>query len=352
MSDKPKVSVRRKPWPSEAALDKPQPVSDEALFRRSVLSPLRYPGAKRQLVPIMESIVRANVPLPRLVVEPFCGGATTTLRLLGSGLVEHGVLADVDPIVAAFWYTAAFDARWLIDAIADEPITVARWDWWRARSPAGRREKALKCIFLNRTTFSGILHGRAGPIGGRAQQSAYKIDCRFGVAGLIRRIQGVADLAATGRLLDVWEADWRSALSRTASSFKFLDADEVLFYLDPPYVDKAEWLYKWSFTAEEHRALAEALRESSSFRWLLSYDDNAAVRDLYADSECYTMLHVSQRYTAAGSDVRNTKDELLVTNYNSVPRSDLYRILEVSEPSGRIPLGEPEDTDGAKEDLR
>jgi hypothetical protein len=46
------------------------------------------------------------------------------------------------------------------------------------------RDIAVKCLFLNRTTFSGILHGRAGPMGGRKQQSDYKIDCRFNKDGL------------------------------------------------------------------------------------------------------------------------------------------------------------------------
>ena len=261
-------------------------------------------------------------------MEPFCGGATATLRLLGLGVVDHGILADKDPLVAAFWKTAAFDSGWLLAAISAEPITVERWDWWRSSSPRGRRDRALKCIFLNRTTFSGILHGRAGPIGGRAQNSAYKIDCRFGLAGLTRRIKGVADLAATGRILDVWESDWRATLSRISAMSSMISSSEVIVYLDPPYVDKAEWLYQWSFKSTEHEALASKLRQETQFNWILSYDDNSVVRKLYADSEELACLHVSQRYTAAGSEVRSTKDELLVTNLKVVPESDEYRLLD------------------------
>jgi DNA adenine methylase len=242
-------------------------------------------------------------------------------------VVEHGVLADIDPMIAAFWKTAAFDARWLIDAMHEEPVTVARWDWWRAASPRGRRERALKCLFLNRTTFSGILHGRAGMIGGRAQASKYKIDCRFGLDGLTRRISGVADLAASGRLLDVWETDWRTALARVPAWFGMLEASEVVVYLDPPYVDKALWLYEWSFDSSEHSDLAAALDPEAPFRWLLSYDDNQAIRDLYQAGSGIATLHVSNRYTAAGSEARTVRDELLVTNLLSIPDSDRYRVL-------------------------
>ncbi|MGC5022588.1 DNA adenine methylase [Micromonospora sp. DT47] len=327
MGSQQQAATRRTPWPPEAVLDKPSPLVDEALFRHSVISPLRYPGAKRQLVPVIESLIRANVPPPRLMVEPFCGGATTTLRLLGAGVVEHGVLADIDPLVAAFWKTAAFDAHWLIDAMRAEPVTVARWDWWRASTPRGRRERALKCLFLNRTTFSGILHGRAGPIGGRAQTSAYKIDCRFGLEGLARRIKGVAELAASGRLLDVWETDWRTAVARIPTQFGMLEPSEVVVYLDPPYVDKAQWLYEWSFDNSEHTDLANSLCSDVPYRWLLSYDDNQTIRDLYRARPGQATLHVSHRYTAAGSEKRTVKDELLVTNFDSLPESDRYRIL-------------------------
>ncbi|WP_285904773.1 DNA adenine methylase [Paractinoplanes hotanensis] len=311
-------------------MEAPQAVADERLFRHSVVSPLRYPGAKRQLVPIMEFIVRANVPRPKLIVEPFCGGASMTLRLLGTGVVPHGILADFDPLVAAFWKTAAFDSNWLIEALSQEPVTVERWDWWRSSSPTRRRDKALKCLFLNRTTFSGILHGRAGPIGGRSQNSAYKIDCRFGVDGLVRRIRGVADLAASGRLIDVWQADWKTTLNRTRSRFPALSGLETLVYVDPPYVDKAEWLYPWSFTGRDHKKLASYLRAEAKFAWILSYDDHRDIRDLYLPEEKFSVLHVSQRYTAAGSESRSTKDELLVTNLETIPQSDSYREISRS----------------------
>jgi DNA adenine methylase len=43
-----------------------------AEYRRQVLSPLRYPGAKRLLLPALRHLVPAPVDL---LVEPFCGGA-------------------------------------------------------------------------------------------------------------------------------------------------------------------------------------------------------------------------------------------------------------------------------------
>ncbi|SKO14020.1 Site-specific DNA methylase [Mycobacteroides abscessus subsp. bolletii] len=282
------------------------------------MSPLRYPGAKRQLFDALRTVIDSNVPPPRLLVEPFCGGATSALRLAGTGVVDHIILADADPLVAAFWYVAAFDTTWLVNSMKEEQVTLERWDWWRFANPSSRRDRALKCLFLNRTTFSGILHGRAGPLGGRAQTSPNKINCRYGINRLERRIRAVGDLANSGHLLDVWHCDWRTSLRRSPG-FGGLTPNEIVVYLDPPYVKKAPKLYEWSFDSNEHRALADVLTGSSEFRWLLSYDDVPSIRSLYSEHSHCTLRFVDYRYTAAGSTKRRSDIELLVTNYPDVP---------------------------------
>jgi DNA adenine methylase len=79
-----------------------------------------------------------------------------------------------------------------------------------SRARPNDREVAVKCLFLNRTTFSGILHGRAGPVGGRLKPSPYKIDCRFDKAALETRLRFIGDIYTTNRLVDVWCKDWQA----------------------------------------------------------------------------------------------------------------------------------------------
>lgn len=325
----PKPRVRRRPWGADEAFEKPTfEVADPRFWDQSVLSPLRYPGAKRQLVPLIEQLVRANAILPpRLLVEPFCGGATAALRAAGSGAVEHVVLADANPLVAAFWYTTAFDTTWLVNAMMDEPVTLDRWDWWKASAPKGRREQALKCLYLNRTSFSGIFDAHAGPIGGRTQASNYKIDCRFGKDGLRRRLRAIGNLADTGRILDVWNCDWRESLVRTSIRFGDLGPERILVYLDPPYVLKAAKLYGWSFDTGEHQALAAALAKATDYNWILSYDDHPSVRELYSEQSDIQRLLVPHRYTASGGGSRVTKKELLLTSYSDLPESHKFELL-------------------------
>jgi D12 class N6 adenine-specific DNA methyltransferase len=153
---------------------------------RKLPSPLRYPGAKRQLIPLFTDLLIAQPRRVSTFVEPFAGGASVALHLAVTGLVDRVVIAERDPLLYAFWYTAAFDTAWLQQAVTEVEVSVAQWERFKAFPGRTRREKALACLYLNRTSFSGILYRRAGPIGGREQRGKYKIGCRFNPEALAR----------------------------------------------------------------------------------------------------------------------------------------------------------------------
>ncbi|MGH3566551.1 MAG: DNA adenine methylase [Pseudonocardia sp.] len=325
---------------------------------------MRYPGAKSGLAPLIGTLIRAAASHPRignidLLVEPFAGGASTSLRLVGDGTVDRILLADGDPLVAAFWQIAAQQPQQLISRMRDEHAeyvqhggssALARWDYWRQWQPRpGQRpattrfESAVKCLFLNRTTFSGILHGRAGPIGGRRQESPYPIGCRYNPETLADRISYVGHLYSTHRLVDVWCADWRTTLQEVASAYKALVPNRVVAYLDPPYIEKSTKLYSVSFDPAgssqrqfPHERLAEHLVQRMRYRWVLSYDAHPALLDspmLYARNRMdpspedkgdgVRQWRISKRivelsYSASASRSRWNSPELLLT---TLPRS-------------------------------
>jgi DNA adenine methylase len=345
-------------------------------------SALRYPGAKSGLSNIISELITAaqqsqHIRQIDLLVEPFAGGASTTLRLIGAGTVQRALLADADPMVAAFWQVAAARTQELVDRISDEhrkfvakggKIALARWDYWRGWEPeagASRASRdlglATKCLFLNRTTFSGILNGRAGPIGGRAQTSAYGIGCRFNLDGLVERLRYVGHLYEAGRLVDVWCCDWKETLHGVASHYKTLLPDRVVAYLDPPYLSKSGKLYRRPIDVEavdgrdldwngglRHYKLAEYLRREMQYRWILSYDDDERLLDdgaLYASSAMnptpesrqlngvkpwrISKRVVSLNYTAASRTGRGAATELLFTTLPpaTVPTTERLRAV-------------------------
>jgi DNA adenine methylase len=349
-------------------------------------TPLRYPGAKTGLADLIGRLVESakssrQVRQVDLLVEPFAGGASTSLRLVGAGIVDRILLADADPLVAAFWQVAASETENLIDRMSDEhakyiaqggQIALQRWDYWRRWTPPqglsaakSRFEAATKCLVLNRTTFSGILHGQAGPIGGRRQESQYGIGCRFNVESLAERLRYIGHLYDSRRLIDVWCKDWKRTLTDVPEWYAQLIPDHVVAYLDPPYMEKSQKLYQRSFDASggyasapvsdlhwsnglAHHRLAEYLRRKMQFRWVLSYDAHPSLLNddsLYSaqrmtptveDREVFGIKEwsiakrlVSLRYTASARAGRGLAEELLITTFppSTVPVDSHFRTV-------------------------
>lgn len=322
----------------ERRLITPLPKPHRAAMR--YLSPLRYPGAKSGIARCIIDLIKANSQRPKMFVEPFAGGAATTLKLLAEDIVPRAVIADADPLVANFWIVAATRTEWLVSRMMEEPVNLARWDYWRSYSPASPDdpELAVKCLFLNRTTFSGILHGRAGPIGGRKQKSRYTIGCRFNKEALAERIRFVGDLYRSGRLVGVWRGEWQDTLKLFAEQFAEYDCDHVLVYFDPPYVAKADRLYTTGFAAFDHIQLAAQLLHYFPYRWILSYDDHPDIRALYQASRVRPQSPrarrwriqkalVELRYSASGGTGRGPKDELIITTLPRFPDTSNFRPL-------------------------
>lgn len=284
------------------------------------MSPLRYPGGKHRMVPALRALITANIPRPDLFVEPFAGGASVSLGLLHAGVVRRVLLADLDPLVASFWKQAAYNPDELIQAMHKEEVTIERWDYWRARRPRKEIQKALKCLFLSRTTFSGII-GTGGPIGGRAQTSKYAIDCRFNKDGIERRIRTVARYAAQGRIAAVAEAPWEEALRLAQFYGADFEPSKTLLYLDPPYVQKSSRLYGLGFTEKDHARLANHLMDGTGHRWILSYDADKSVVERYSGYDDVKFYTTSHDYTITGRErsapVRGR--EVVFTNLPTVP---------------------------------
>ena len=281
--------------------------------RRKILSPLRYPGGKRRLVPYIASLLRDNNLEPDLFVEPYAGGASVALELVDLGLVKRVALADADPWVASFWQTVFEDADWLCGKVRTVEINVASWDRFKRTKAESRRLQALACLYLNRTSFNGALHRTAGPIGGRAQQSHYDLGCRFPRERLIRRIEACAQLATDGKIAWVRCRDALAAIGEARRQIK-REGGSLFTYLDPPFWAKSSHLYRYSFADFQHEELAEALQWVKE-PWVLSYDLAPEVAELY-DKHDVRRANVELLYTAAK---RTGYEELIITNVEHLP---------------------------------
>jgi len=289
----------------------------------SILSPLRYPGGKRRLAGYIAATIRLNGLRPKLFVEPFAGGASVALQLLNDGLVESIALGEKDPLLAGFWKTVFTDHEWLIEKLRDTEPTLTNWDRFKNGQHRTDRQRALACIFLNRTSFSGIIAPSAGPLGGRTQQSAYPIGCRYTVELITRRITQAAQLAE--RVLFVNHGDWRHTVWRVKA--RRYQPNEVLYYFDPPFYYKANDLYRFFFDAANHRKLHDALGALGQ-PWLLSYDAAKPIIEMYRQNGIGPK-RVELLYSAANSGELTEMQELIVTSLQRLPRaSRLWRTAD------------------------
>lgn len=304
------------------------PPSDPALVREavSIVSPLRYPGSKRRLGGYIKKIIKQNNLRPSLLVEPFAGGASVALQLLNDRVVEKVGIIDLDPLLASFWKIVFREPEWLIKQIETVEVTLEKWNEFKALQPKNCKEEAMKCLFLNRTSFSGLLTPEVGPIGGREQKSEYKIDCRFPRETLIKRVRMAAELS--DKVAFVWKADWKNAMQRIRDKQQqHCLPEDTFWYFDPPYLEKAEQLYTYHFRQRSHSRLRDVILELND-PWVLSYDSAKKFGELYKkaiqEAKIIEMLHS----TAATGGIHTAK-EILLTNLPEVPSEN--RIWRKSE---------------------
>lgn len=286
----------------------------EQAFKRtevSIISPLRYPGSKKRLASYIGEVIKANQLQKIHLVEPFAGGASVSLQLLNDGIVDRVSLIEKDALVASFWQLVFSevedDIDWLIEQVESIPVTLEKWIYFKQSPNLSQREKALACLFLNRTSFSGILAPTAGPIGGKKQESAYKIDCRFPRQTLVNRIKKAALLRPKVNV--VLNDDWQKGIKALLQTR--VEEANWLFYFDPPFFHKAQNLYTHYFTTEDHLQLRDFVTSKLQENWILSYDYCQEVLDLYGQAD---QAHVELLYSANGTGGMRVAKEAILTN--------------------------------------
>ncbi len=284
-------------------------------FDREMVSPLRYPGSKRRLVRYIEQTLILNKQRPKLFVELFAGGASVALQLAADNQIESFGLIEIDPMVASFWQTLFYDTNWLVSQVRSIPVTLENWSKFKKTTTRDRRKLALACLFLNRTSFSGILAKGAGPIGGQAQTSKYSLDCRFSRETLIARIEQAATLRSKASF--VWNLPWATALPKVKDlDIPRKDANDVFYYVDPPFFEKADRLYRFFFRENDHERLRDTLSIEKS-PWLLSYDCPSRARRLYGSS--LRGRHIQTIYSVSSGPGPAKAKEIILTNLPRLP---------------------------------
>lgn len=249
---------------------------------RRYVSPLRYPGGKAKMAPFLDEVFARQVSQMDIEIwaEPFAGGAGAALTLLDTEAVCEVWLTEKHPAIAALWRTILADPG-LADRVEATRVDMALWHWAREMiaEPGGASDLDLgfAALVVNRCSRSGMVTPTSGPIGGKSQDGKWKVDSRWNAFGLAERIRHVHSLRSAIRFT---EGD---AIESIRSLEDSGIEDELMLFVDPPYIREGNRLYSNGMDEHDHRRLADALNDSPS-RWLLTYDDEPVVPEsLYPD---------------------------------------------------------------------
>lgn len=245
-------------------------------------SPLRYPGGKSCLYPLLSRILKDNRLERRHYAEPFAGGAGLALALLFQGHVSDIHINDVDASIWSFWHSVLEHTEELTYKVRKTPITIDEWRRQRAihlaQDISDPVSLGFSTFFLNRTNRSGIIKA-AGVIGGLSQTGNYKMNCRFNRDNLEKRITRIAKYRKRIHLTRLDALDFIKDVDANFPTSTFL-------CVDPPYFQKGQGLYTSFYEPKDHAVLANAILRTEK-PWIVTYDNVDTIGHLYRSRRQY-----------------------------------------------------------------
>lgn len=285
-------------------------------------SPLRYPGGKLKVSEYIKLLIDTNNLNDGHYVEPYAGGASVALDLLINEYVSNIHINDIDIAIYSFWYSILYDSENLCKLINDTPVNIE--EWRKQKFIIKNKEKfssleiGFSAFFLNRTNRSGILN--AGMIGGNEQDGNWKIDARYNKIDLIKRIELI------NRFKDRISLNNMDAIEY----LRLIDSnlpENTLIYLDPPYYKKGKELYINYYNHDDHEKIANELKKILNRFWLVSYDNEIAIKDLYSEfrQKIYS-LNYSVGKAYKGSEVIVYNDNLFIPEIeNPTDKTEIHK---------------------------
>ena len=247
-------------------------------------SPLRYPGGKTWLIPHIREWLRHTQP--KILIEPFAGGAIVSLTAVMERLVNTAVMAEIDRDVAAFWRSTLESGAILREWVIQFEPTIERLRELEQAIPATVTEHGFRTLVLNRTRRGGIL----------APGASF---CRNGENGRGLLSRWYPETLAT-RLAAIQECADRIVFCE-GDSMKLLPmmlggwGRQAAVFIDPPYTaqgGKRAGSRLYAHSSIDHAALFDMLAETET-NFLMTYDAAPEIIELVRehdfDAVCLSM---------------------------------------------------------------
>ncbi|NCO41788.1 MAG: modification methylase [Armatimonadetes bacterium CG_4_10_14_3_um_filter_66_18] len=273
-------------------------------------SPLRYPGGKQKALKQIVPLLPQGASEYR---EPMVGGGSVFLAARSLGVAERFWINDLFPDLFHFWQAVKdpptcarlqTELETLRASFAGPEETKEYFLRSRDEATDDPYRQALLFFFFNRVTFSGTTRA-----GGFSKQAAARRFTASSIARLAPMPAALTDVAVTS--LDFAEVIQASG-------------EDVFVFLDPPYYT-AQRLYGRSGGLHEfdHERLAAVLK-GTRHRFLMTYDDCPAIRDLYSWANLRPWKLQYGMNNCSRDNLSKVGAELFVRNYElpSLARGD------------------------------
>jgi DNA adenine methylase len=267
----------------------------------ATLTPFRYPGSKSKLLPVLMPHIDKMLTGCNSFADAFVGGGSVLLQVATKYPKLQLHLNDKDRGVYCFWKIIADSNRSQLDQLLSLMQTVPTINLFnQLRKDADQADEvawAYRCIFFNRTAFSGI--AMSGPIGGQEQKSKWGVACRYNASKLTAKIEKCRLLLQDRTIVE----------NKSIESYSYITDHHAPLYLDPPYYIAGGSLYKEKMSQLDHQKLAELLKPRSN--WVLSYDEHSDIKTLY-QNQLITTVPVKYCINGQKSDWKS-KNELIIS---------------------------------------
>ena len=282
----------------------------------------RYPGGKSKLKNQIAAAINKVSFDSSEYREPFFGGGSIgTVILESNPNIKEVWINDYDLGIACLWTSLIRYPNCLKNLVNDFTPTVQSFYDFKEEligvKPVFKFDDdeivdyGFKKLAIHQISYSGLGTKSGGPLGGRDQKSAYKIDCRWSPKYICKKI----DLLHR-RFLKF--SIKNNACTNLDFSELINDSCDSTIYLDPPYFQKGNDLYQHGFTIEDHIRLADCLKKTKN-NWILSYDDCPEIRKYYEWANIQEIEGVAYTITATkdketGERKSRSKLELLISS--------------------------------------
>lgn len=249
------------------------------------------------MLPVIESWLLKRCSRPRVLLEPFAGGASASLFAVSTGLVDRAVLVEIDPDVAVVWQcilspTVERLCRLIIDfEMGTDALQVAI-----SKSGESAVDRAFAVLLRNRTRYGGILATGAGRL--KEGENGKGLLSRWYPQTISDRIRCIHALRDR---ISIQIADGLSVMP-------LHNSNEVVCFVDPPYIGTRQSAGRRLYQHNDV-PVDQVFAACNAFAgdFLLTHEDDALIRE-FAQTHKFQIRPVHMK---ARSHLR--KRELLIS---------------------------------------